>query len=234
MVNIFIKELKLFIKKPLGLVFIGVFFLAASAVFVTNMLMGVTDIRNLFSQYSGFLWFLIPILSVGLLNYEKKNSTDRLLFTSPLSTLSIVLGKYLASLAIFLVAILTTFFFTPVFIAHSKPGFMLVLNSYFALFMYGSAILAMGLFFGSLLKSSAGGLLATSGLLIFSSQLGLLKSIENLPEWLGKIMDLFFINGKYNLFFEDLVSPEAFVYFLSLAVIFVFLSCITADKRSSN
>ena len=232
--SICLKEVKSYFKKPTALIFIGIFFMSAAFRFVESLVMGSTDIQALFSQYAGYIWVLLPILSVSLIPDEISAGTDRLLFTSPGSCFEIVFGKFLASLIVFTVGLISTILFTLVFIIHAKPGFMLVLNTYFALFMYGSAILAIGLFFGSALKNTVAGLAASFGLIIFMNQITVLKMITEFPQWLGKIVDFLSINDKYNAFFGTLVSPEAFVYFFSLTVIFLLLSALTVRKRSSN
>ena len=232
MINICMKELKLYFKKPLAYVFIGVFFMATAFRFVENMILGNPDIQNLFSQFAGFLWVLIPILSAGLFAYEKENGTDRFLFTAPISSFGIVFGKYLAALIVYVKALILTFLFTLVFIMHTKPDFMVVLNAYFAMFMYGSAVLAIGLFFGSVMKDRLASITLSIGLLIFMNQIAMLKLIENLPKWLDKTVDFFAISSKYSAFFGSSVTPEAFVYFLSLAAIFILATVIAVENKS--
>ena len=228
------KELKLYFRKPTAFIFFGVFFMSAAFRFIENMLNFNADIQSLFSQYSGFLWIVIPLLSVGLIPAEKCTKTDRLLATSPISSCGIVFGKYLASLIVFTIALLSTILFTIIFIIHAKPEFMIILNSYFALFMYGSAILSIGLFFGAVLKNTALGMLATTGFLVFTNQIPMLKMIENFPVWLSKIVSFLAVNEKYNAFFGAQVSPEAFVYFLSLTVIFLISTVMAVENKKCN
>jgi len=229
-----IKELKLYFRKPTAFIFFGAFFLAAAFRFIESMLMQSSDIANLFSQYSGYLWIVIPVLSIGLIPDEKNTNTDRLLASSSVSACAVVLGKFLASLIIFTLGLISTLFFSVIFMVTSKPEFMIVLNSYFALFMYGSAILAMGLFFGAVVKNVYGGLMATFGLLVFMNQITMLKMIENFPKWLEQIVNFFSINDKYHAFFQAQVSPEPFIYFLSLTVIFLLSAVISVECKKSN
>jgi len=254
MCSIFAKEIKIYLRKPLSFIFIAAFFMATAFIFINNVVIGSfsmegivgnTNIQDLFKQLPNFIWVLIPILSVGLIPDEKTNSTDRLLAASPISSCEIVIGKYLAALLVYVVGLISTLLFTIIMISHAKTEFMYVFNSYFAMLMYGSGILAMGLFFGAALKNSLAGAAATFGTMFFMNQITMLKMIENfseetgeaasfLPAWLIKVVDFFAINDKYAAFFGSSVSPMGFVYFLSLTVVFLLLACITVEKRSCN
>ena len=62
----------------------------------------------LFSNICMILIFLVPLLTMRLFAEEKKNRTDELLLTSPLSVWQIILGKYLASLFVLFFMFLLT------------------------------------------------------------------------------------------------------------------------------
>ena len=122
----------------------------------------------LFGNMSLILVFLTPLLTMRLLAEEKKNGTDELLYTSPLTIGQIVLGKYLAALVLLavmlgLTAVLSVFTF-----AWGNPELAPWLTGYLGLFLMGGACIGVGMFFSSLTENQiVAGVLSLLTLLLF-------------------------------------------------------------------
>lgn len=104
----------------------------------------------LFHNMSIILILVAPLLTMRLLAEEKKNGTDELLYTSPISVGEIILGKYFAALFMLaamlgLTAVLSIFAF-----AFGNPEIAPWLTGYLGLFLMGATFIAIGLFFSSL------------------------------------------------------------------------------------
>ena len=73
---------------------------------------------------------------------EKKNKTDQLLFTVPVSITKITLGKYLAATSLFLLALSLTFIFPSILLFFIKDisdfPFAKILGAYLGYFLLGS------------------------------------------------------------------------------------------------
>jgi ABC-2 type transport system permease protein len=107
----------------------------------------------LFHNMSIILILVAPLLTMRLLAEEKKNGTDELLYTSPLSVGQIILGKYFAALVMLaamlgLTALLSIFAF-----AFGNPEIAPWLTGYLGLFLMGATFIAIGLFFSSLTEN---------------------------------------------------------------------------------
>ena len=95
----------------------------------------------------------VPILTMRVLAEERKQKTDQLLLTSPVSVSGIVMGKYLALVTIYAIpiAVLATY---PLIMA--KFGTVAFGSAYTALlgfFLLGSANIAIGVFFSAITES---------------------------------------------------------------------------------
>lgn len=93
---------------------------------------------------------LIPVLTMKTIAEERKQKTDQLLYSLPLSTSQIIIGKYLALLVVYLVPLVIISFYPLIF---SQYGEVYLLTSYgamFAFFMMGAALIAIGTFISSL------------------------------------------------------------------------------------
>jgi ABC-2 type transport system permease protein len=112
MIAIFKRELKSYFYTPTAYVFLGAMFVFFGLFFVMN------NILARFSQYGDpqpasanfamtidpmilVLLFLIPILVMRLISEERKQKTDQLLHTVPISTFEIVVAKFLSALVVF-------------------------------------------------------------------------------------------------------------------------------------
>lgn len=98
------KEFKSYFYSPIGYVFIGAFLLMSSIFFyLFTWSYGSIEYSNLFYYTTELLTFTIAILTMGMFAGERKNGTETLLFTSSRSITSIVMGKFLAALAVILI-----------------------------------------------------------------------------------------------------------------------------------
>ena len=112
--------------------------------------------------------FLVPILTMRLLTEETRQHTDQMLITSPLSVTAIVVGKYLAAVAVFLITLLVTVLFPVMmsFFALLGLEWWKILGGYIGLFLLGCAFIAVGLFFSSLTESQIVAAVATYAALL--------------------------------------------------------------------
>ncbi|MCL2319219.1 MAG: ABC transporter permease subunit, partial [Treponema sp.] len=109
MLAIFKREIKAYFLTPIGYLYMGLFLLLTGIFYTFN---------NLFSQSSQFTGFLgsilfiylfaIPLLTMRLFSEEKRQKTDQLLLTSPVSITGIVCGKFLAAMAVYCGTLLVT------------------------------------------------------------------------------------------------------------------------------
>jgi ABC-2 type transport system permease protein len=164
MLAVFKRELRAYFQSPIGFVVIGLFvFLSAIFFAATNLLGASSEYNGLLSTMAFIFLFLVPILTMRLLTEEKRQHTDQMLITSPLSVTAIVIGKYLAAVAVFLITLLVTVLFPIMmsFFALLGLEWWKILGGYIGLFLLGSAFIAVGLFFSSLTESQIVAAVAT-------------------------------------------------------------------------
>ena len=168
------------------------------------------------------LLLTVPILSMKLLAEEKRNRTFDLLMTSPLSSLQMILGKYL-SLLIILFLFLTFSLIYPL-----STGFFVeiplgpLFSSYIGLFFLAGLYSAVGLFASSLSQSLF--LSAFIGMILnialwFISQQG---QNSDSTVW-SAVMDYMSLSAHLTHFIKGSLVVSSFVFFLSLIVFFLFL-----------
>ena len=101
---------------------------------------------------SGCLAFvvIVPILTMRTIAEERRQRTDQLLYALPITTLQVVLGKFLALLAVFAVPLCVIVVYPLVFARYGDVYLPTSYGSLFAFFLLGAALLAVGMFLSSL------------------------------------------------------------------------------------
>jgi|LSQX01.2.fsa_nt_gb ABC-2 type transport system permease protein len=231
MISIFKREIKAYFYSPVGYTFVG-FFLLLSGYFFTaiNLNQAWADLKPLFSNISFIFIFLVPILTMRLMSEERKNKTDQLLLTSPVSLTSIVIGKYLSAVFVFLVALLITIVYPVILYIYGSPSFGEILGSYIGFFLMGSAFISLGLFVSSLTENQIISAVASFGVLIMLWVIDWIttfiqsKMLINIIEWIS-------IFARYEDFSMGILSLSPIVYYLSFSTIFIFLTIRVMEKR---
>lgn len=93
---------------------------------------------------------IIPILTMKVIAEERRQKTDQLLYSLPITTSQIIMGKYLALLIVYLVPIMIISFYPLIFSGFGEVYLLTSYGSMFAFFMMGAALMAIGTFISSL------------------------------------------------------------------------------------
>jgi ABC-2 type transport system permease protein len=154
MLAVFIRELKSYYQNITGFIFMG-FFLLLSGIFFTfnNLIPQSPNFNGVLGSITFIFLVVVPILTMRLLSEEQRQKTDQLLITSPLSITGMVLGKFFAAQAVFLITLVVTFVY-PILL--STVGSIVVseiVGGYIGFFLLGSAFIAVGLYVSSLTEN---------------------------------------------------------------------------------
>jgi len=147
MFAIFKRELRAYFLTPIGYLYMGLFLLLTGIFFTFN---------NIFSQSSQFTNFLgsiiiiylftIPLLTMRLFSEEKRQNTDQLLLTSPVSITGIVCGKFLAAMAVYCGTLAFTALYTVVIALYGDPQTWETIGSYIGFIFLGASYISVGIF----------------------------------------------------------------------------------------
>ena len=141
------KELKTYFYSPVGYVFIGLFLLMFSIFFYVDVFKYQSaNFEYIFYSGATILTFIVPILTMRSIAEERKNGTEQLLLTSPLSITKLVLGKFIAATLIVVITEICTLLYFGILCFFGKPhistalvtllGFLLLAMSYLCIKHY--------------------------------------------------------------------------------------------------
>ena len=118
-----------------------------------NLQAAVSNFEYVLSFSSLIFVVIVPILTMRVIAEERKQKTDQLLYSLPISTTKVVLGKFLALLVVYLIPLCIISLYPLIF---SQYGDVYLLTSYgslIAFFIMGAALMAMGVFISSLTEN---------------------------------------------------------------------------------
>lgn len=148
---VFRHELRSYFHSLTAYVF-GAFLLAVIGIgaMFYNLEAAVSNFEFVLSFASIIFVVIVPILTMRTMAEERRQRTDQLLYSLPITTTQVVLGKYLALLVVYLIPLAVISLYPLLF---SRFGDVYLPTSYgslFAFFMMGAALLAVGMFLSSL------------------------------------------------------------------------------------
>ena len=164
---IFKREVKSYFTGMIGWVVaaVSLFFLG---LYYTNrnLLYASSDFASVLYTMTMILLFLLPAISMRSFAEERKNRTDQLLLTAPVSVTAVVLGKYFAMLTVFAVPVAIACL-CPLIIALNGTAFLLAdYGAILAFFLLGAVEIAVGMLISSLTESQIIAAVGTFGLLL--------------------------------------------------------------------
>lgn len=235
MLAVFKREMQSYFYSTIGYVFMGSFLIIAGIFFTfTNLFSASSSLGSLFSQISFIFIFVVPILTMKLMSDEKRTKTDQLLITSPLSLWSIVLGKFLAACAVFLLTLACTGVYILILSAYGNISAMEVFVNYLGFFLMGCCLIAIGLFMSALSDNQVASAISTLGVILFLYLLdSIIASISGIPflAWLCTALDWVSLFARFVDFSSGILSLTGVIYMLSFAGIFLMLTVHRIEKR---
>ena len=246
-----------YFSNPAGYVFITLFVFISSCVafwqdiFFTNNLANL-DQLNRYMPY--LLLFFIPAITMSSWADERRQGTDELLLTLPAHDLDVVLGKYLAALGIYTVALL--FCLSHVFVLRllGEPDLGVLVSTYLGYWLMGVLLIAVGMvasllssnvtvafilgavfcaipiFLGAILSPTLEFLLRGSGLRWFATTF-LGASGPQAGDEVGRLMENFSVPSQFQDFGTGMVSLSGLLYFFGLAAAFLYVNMALLGRR---
>lgn len=174
--------------------------------------------------------FLAPLLTMRLIALERSRGTVELVFTSPLSSADFVLGKFLAVLGVYGIALLLTLEFPIFLFVVASPDLWIIATQYLGLVLIGAVFLAIGLFCSALTENQVVAAVCSFCLLLFLWVLGMLEQM--VPGPARAIVGKFDLLARLRNFQSGLVGLEDVMFFLALVVFFLYSTMLYLNARS--
>ena len=251
---VFRKELSLYFVSPIAYVVVGGFLFLAGFFFQTflgliiqhSMQMAMQSMqfgtpfeidvpgetmRSFFGVCGTILLFVVPMLTMGSYAEERKRGTMELLMTSPVTDLEIVLGKYFAALALYLIMLLPTVLQMFILFRGSDPTppWRLALCGYLGVFLLGGSLLAIGQFLSSLTENQI--IAAVWTFIVFLLLWVLDAAVRgNSQSGAGAVAKYLSVMRHFDDFIRGVMDSSNLIYYLSLIALGLLLTMRSIDS----
>lgn len=228
---IFRRELGSFFTSSIAYVFLAVFYAFSGFFFYTSSLYSATtDMSGMFSSLFMIIVFLIPILTMKTFSEEKKQKTEQGLLTAPVSLGGIVLGKYFATLLMYIMGVSIIFVYALILSCFGDVSWNIVLSNYVALILLGGAFISVTMLVSALTENQV--VAAVFGILLLMV-LYLLDFIAGYIkiDFIANILNSLSFYTKYYEFTCGIFNLSSVLFYISTAVVFNFLTIRIFEKR---
>ncbi len=224
------RELSSFFKSPVGYVFLAIFYLVAGFGFWLMFQSDSTQLALVFSWLFYAAILFMPLLTMKLFSEEKKNKTDQLMLTSPVSLNGIVYGKFFATFLIYCVGVAITLLYSLIVAAFASPDWMVFFGNLVGLLLLGAAFISIGLLISCLTESQA---VAAFMTLVVSLVMLLIDTISSLIDisFITTIVSAISVTNRFSDFTSGIFDISNVLFFVSIVVVLNFITVRILEKR---
>lgn len=250
MYAIFKREFLSYFRTPVGYVAMAIFTFISGFIFYTLFSRGIVSISNEIISLRSLFIVIVPIITMGMFAEDRKRGTEVLYFTTPVDLFSVVLGKFLAAMALCFVmfinvfihmivvsacggrvgigawgSVIVFFFLAALFISIGQLASVLTDNQIISAIVSFLMILVTQLIsaIGLYFGTAVSTLMAYMGLSV-TARNDASKAISSVIGWFDPF-------AKTSQFGEGIFSVSALVFCISFAIFFLYLTFRILDKK---
>lgn len=217
------KEFKSYFLSPIGYVVVGILLSVCSIFFyLTIVQSGSVDLSYLY--YYAALYGLViaaPILTMRMFAEERKNGTEQLILTAPVSITKVVFGKLIAALGVIVITLLISFGYYAIVCCFAKTSIIPVLTSMLGFILVATAAISVGMLASSITENQVIAAIITIAFLLMS------LFMENI----NKIFANISIMNFYEKFPSGVVSLTEIAGLVSFSIVFIGLTILVMQRR---
>jgi ABC-2 type transport system permease protein len=224
------RELSAYFASPIAYLVAAAFLVISgylfSLILVSNQ---QATLEGLFFNINLILLFVAPLLTMRLLADERRSGTIELLLTAPVRDWEVVLGKFLAALALFGTILLCTLYY-PLMLWRfgGKPDIGPMITGYLGLLLLAGAMLAIGTLASSLTENQIVAAVIAFGALLM---LWLIGSAASVATGAAGVLSALALPNHYDDFARGAINLEDVIYYLSLIVGCLFVATRALETR---
>lgn len=187
---------------------------------------------GIYDSVSQYLYLYIPLITMGLMSKEYSTGSIRLLYTSPITNSSIIMGKFL-SMLVYGSALVGIIFIYILFSGMIVDNFdwPFALTGFLGIFLLLIAYASIGLFMSTLTSYQV---VAAVGTLAILAILDLIKGVGQDINFVREITYWLSMSGRTDTFIRGLITSEDVIYFITVTALFIILSILKLNVERNR
>ena len=233
---IFRREFRAYFDSSIAYIFLIVFLLLTVGIYMSSFfLAGAADMRGFFGNLPLFNLFFLPAVTMRLWAEDRRIGTMELLMTLPMKPYQIVLGKYLAALAFYAIALAGTLTVPVMIAAVGNPDLGAIMGGYIGSLLMGAFYLAVGIFVSGLFKDQIAAFVVALMFCLFFFFAGTPLVVATTDGWIGGLGTFLENYVGITAHFDDIqrgvIDLRNVIYFMTMTVLFLVLNTLSLEGR---
>ncbi len=230
--SIYKKELRAYLTSMTGYIFMAVLLAVTSLYYVANCLVGGYPVFGaILSSVYFILLLVVPVLTMRSMAEEKRQKTDQLLMTAPVSLWAIVWGKYLAMVTIFLIPMAILCLYPLILLQFGTVSLLMAYTAVLGFVLFGAACLAIGLFLSAVTESQVIAAVLTFGVLFFLNMASGIANVIGASGIAASIFNALCIYQPFINFVQGIFDLTGVLYYLTVILLALFLTVQLLQKK---
>ncbi len=231
MIAVWKRELRSYLNSPVGYVYLFLYLIIAGACFALfNLNQYSSSPSTYFTAQCYIMILTVPILTMKLFPEERKNKTDQILITAPISITRMVLGKFFAAYSMFLIGMVPSVLAIGFLMINGEVEMGILAGSSLAILLVGAAYIAVAMLMACITESQIIAFMMGFFSLLIFALCDVLRSVINVG-FINKLIGMISVSTRFYKLSSGLFDFTAIIYFFSLTVVFLFLIVRIIDKR---
>lgn len=228
MLAILKKELKTYYSSLFAYVYYVIFFLVTGILYTKNCINTYsTEFGYSVLQYGVFVVILmIPFCTMRIFSQEKRQKTDQLLFTAPVSTISILSAKYIATAIYVLLPVLLSLIYPFILSFYGTLSVGFLFSGYLGSVLLILTLLGIGVFISTLTANAILSAVLTYGVYLLIMAARVLEGITS-SHGLFRFLHEISVYNKYYDMISGIVRRGDIIYFVLLIVFFFLMTWVS-------
>ncbi len=228
--KIFRKEFSGYFISPIAYIVISIFLILTGWFFFsTFFLFGQAEMRSFFSLLPIIFSFIVPAVTMRLFSEEFNTGSYELILTMPVSTLDIILGKFMAA-AVFVIIMLVPTFIYSIFISFlGDLDWGPVIGGYIGAVLLGTAFSAIGLFASSITRNQIIAFITGMSLCFLLTLID--KVLFFLPEAALGVFQYLGADYHFQNISKGIIDSRDILYFLSVCFIMLYSTNLVIQEK---
>jgi ABC-type transport system involved in multi-copper enzyme maturation permease subunit len=230
------REFWAYFNSPIAYVFIIAFNLLNCVLFMVPFFLNrQAEMRQFFTILPYTLAVVIPAVSMRLWAEERRSATMSLLLSLPVRSGTLVMGKFLASFAFYLIALASTAVIPITIAAVGKPDFGPIIGGYVGSIFLGALFLSVGIFISGLLRDQIVAFVLSLSLCFGLHLVGTEYVAPFIDSWISgfgsAVKESVSATAHFASFERGVIDLGDIVYFVAFTVAFLILNAFTLESR---
>jgi len=224
------REIKAYFNSPVAYIVVTVFMLIAGYLYWSQLFLEKqAELRYYFTLTPLIFTFIIPAITMRLISEEKGSGTLEMLITMPVRDWEVVLGKFLAGMALLAAIVGMTCFYAVTLAMLGPVDRGPILTGYFGLLLMGGAYVSIGVMASSLTRNQI-----VAFILAFAISFALFifgQVMQYAPDWLAPVLAFLSMGNHFESLSRGVIDSRDVIYYVSVMVVSLIIATASLESR---